>query len=124
MISYLILPRKGAIAETRMPRLPGALVASAHWQWSEGEQPAAIGIRLSTDAYALQDARLLKGRQIHNRPEDLAWAEQKLAWLWQASRAAGPMPPVGESAEGDRLLRAAHRGFAPVGAQPLAACLG
>jgi hypothetical protein len=41
-----------------------------------------------------QDARLLKGRQIHNRPEDLAWAEEKLAWLWQASRAAGPIPPV------------------------------
>lgn len=69
-------------------------LASAHWQWSEEEQQTVIGIRLSTDAYALQDARLLKGRQIHNRPEDLAWAEEKLAWLWQASRAEGPMPQV------------------------------
>lgn len=86
--------RKGTIAETRTPRVPCALVASAHWQWSEGEQPTVIGIGLTTDAYALQDARLLKGRQIHNRPEDLAWAEQKLAWLWQASRAEGPIPPV------------------------------
>jgi len=53
-----------------------------------------IGIVLSTDAYQLQDAGLLKTREIRNRPEDLAWAKQKLAWLWQASRAEGPMPPI------------------------------
>jgi len=73
---------------------PCEYVASAHWQWSEGEQPTVIGIVLSTDAYQLQDAGLLKPREIHNRPEDLAWARQKLAWLWQASRAEGTMPPV------------------------------
>jgi len=73
---------------------PCACVASAYWQWSEGEHPTIIGIRLVTDAYELQRAGLLKTREIHNRPEDLAWAKQKLAWLWQASRAKGPMPPV------------------------------
>jgi hypothetical protein len=36
----------------------------------------------------------LNPHEIHNRPEDLAWAEEKLAWLWQASMAAGPMPPM------------------------------
>lgn len=73
---------------------PCAFVASAYWQWSEGEQPTVIGILLSTDAYDLQRAGLLKKGEIHNRPEDLAWAEEKLTWLWQASRAEGPMPPV------------------------------
>ena len=73
---------------------PCALVASSYWQWSEGAQPTVTGIVLSTDAYELQDVGLLNGRQIHNRPEDLAWAEEKLTWLWQASRAEGPMPPV------------------------------
>jgi hypothetical protein len=73
---------------------PCALVASAYWQWSEGEHPTVIGILLSTDAYELQKAGLLKTDKVHNRPEDLAWAEEKLAWLWQASRAEGPMPPI------------------------------
>ena len=73
---------------------PCAFVASAYWQWSEGEQQTVTGIVLSTDAYELQDAGLLEMRQIHNRPEDLAWAEEKLLWLWQASRAEGSMPPV------------------------------
>jgi len=71
-----------------------ACVASAYWQWSEEEHATVIGIRLVTDAYELQRAGLLKTREIRNRPEDLAWARQKLAWLWQASRAEGPMPPV------------------------------
>ena len=33
-------------------------------------------------------------RRLQQRIEDLAWAEEKLIWLWQASRAEGPMPPV------------------------------
>lgn len=73
---------------------PCALVASVSWQWSEGEYPTVIGIWLVADAYELERAGLLKTSEIHNRPEDLAWAEEKLAWLWQASRAEGPMPLV------------------------------
>lgn len=73
---------------------PCALVASACWQWSEGDHPTVTGILLRTDAYDLKRAGLLKTDQVHNRPEDLAWAKQKLTWLWQASRAAAPMPPI------------------------------
>jgi hypothetical protein len=49
---------------------------------------------LSTEAYALREARLVKAGEIRNRPEDIAWAKRKIEWLWQASRAGGVMPPI------------------------------
>lgn len=73
---------------------PCEYVASIHWEWSEGDDPAIIGIALSTEAYALRDARLIKASEIRNRPEDIAWAKRKIEWLWQASTAGGAMPPI------------------------------
>jgi len=74
---------------------PCELVASVHWIWTEEGNPEITGIGLSTDAYALHRAGLIKNRKdLHNRSEDLAWAKQKLAWLWQASTASGAMPPI------------------------------
>ena len=73
---------------------PCEYVASAHWEWAEEGEPTIIGIALSTDAYALRDARLIKAAEIRNRPEDIAWAKEKIEWLWQASTAVGVMPPI------------------------------
>jgi len=73
---------------------PCEYVASAHWKWSEGDDPAIVGIVLSTDAYALRDTRLIKAGEFHNRSEDITWAKKKIEWLWQASRARGTMPPI------------------------------
>ncbi|OGG45724.1 MAG: hypothetical protein A3F84_18420 [Candidatus Handelsmanbacteria bacterium RIFCSPLOWO2_12_FULL_64_10] len=73
---------------------PCEYVASAHWKWAEEGEPAIIGIALSTDAYALRDARRIKAGEIHNRPEDIVWAKGKIEWLWQASTAGGTMPPI------------------------------
>jgi len=73
---------------------PCEYVASIHWEWSEGNDPVIIGLALSTEAYALRDARLVKAGEIHNRPEDIAWAKGKIEWLWQASTVGGTMPPV------------------------------
>jgi hypothetical protein len=66
---------------------PCEYVASAPWKWAEEGEPTIIGIALSTDAYALRDARLIKAGEGHNRPEDIAWAKRKIEWLWQASTA-------------------------------------
>lgn len=73
---------------------PCEYVASAHWVWAEGDDPTITGIALSTDAYALRDARLIKASEGHNRPEDIAWAKRKIEWFWQASTVGGKMPPV------------------------------
>ena len=73
---------------------PCEYVASAHWLWSEGDDPTITGIALNTDAYALQEAKLLKRSEIHNRSEDITWAKQKIEWLWQASTASGALPPI------------------------------
>jgi hypothetical protein len=70
-----------------LPMIAGAFskpceyVATATWGW-EDEQITHIA--LETDAYALSDHE--KGtrhsRKFHNRPEDVAWATEKIAWLF------------------------------------------
>jgi len=72
-------------------------VGTATWKW-EGEQ--VVGISLGTDAYNLADQRqdVLSRRDygdwinIHNRPEDLDWAEWKIRWLFE--QAGLLCPPV------------------------------
>ena len=54
---------------------PCEYVASVSWGW-EGE--TITHLLLSTDAYALGS-----GKQNHNRPADLAWAKQKIRWLYK-----------------------------------------
>ncbi len=67
---------------------PCGFVGTATWKW-EGEQIVAVS--LGTDAYDLADqrpeifARKAGGEwiNIHNRPEDLEWAEEKVRWLFE-----------------------------------------
>jgi len=67
---------------------PCGFVGTATWKW-EGEQ--VVGISLGTDAYDLADQRpdIFSRRgegewiSIHNRSEDLDWAEAKIHWLFE-----------------------------------------
>jgi len=68
---------------------PCSYVASVSWGW-EGERITHLG--LSTDAYELSDL-LGEGRYaLHNRPEDLVWAECKVRQLFQL--AGVRIPPI------------------------------
>jgi hypothetical protein len=74
---------------------PCGFVGTATWKW-EGEQVVAIS--LETDAYDLADQRPeICARKtsadwisIHNRPEDLEWAEGKVRWLFQQASVICP----------------------------------
>jgi hypothetical protein len=76
---------------------PCGFVGTATWKW-EGEQ--IIAISLGTDAYDLADHRPeLFARQsgenwfsIHNRTDDLEWAEAKIRWLFE--KAGVPCPTI------------------------------
>ena len=62
-------------------------VGTATWEW---EDKYIVAISLGTDAYDLADHRpetfaRKTGKDwigIHNRPEDLQWAEEKVHWLF------------------------------------------
>jgi hypothetical protein len=70
---------------------PCEYVATATWGW-EDEQ--IIHIVLETDAYALSDRDPVgrHSKAYHNRPEDVAWAKGKIAWLFR--HAGLECPPV------------------------------
>jgi hypothetical protein len=75
---------------------PCSYVASVFWGW-EGER--ITHLCLSTDAYELSDhlgsaeGAQSEGRYaLHNRPEDLAWAETKVRHLFQL--AGVRIPPI------------------------------
>jgi hypothetical protein len=76
---------------------PCGFVGTVTWKW-EGEKIVAIS--LDTDAYDLADHRPEKyGRTtsnsqvcIHNRPDDLLWAERKIRWLFE--QAGVPCPGI------------------------------
>ena len=70
---------------------PCAYVGSCYWHW-EDEQ--ITGLVISTDAYLLRDPRLVTGKELHNRPEDIHWLKQKIEWLWRISEVMWPMPPL------------------------------
>ena len=61
---------------------PCSYAASVCWGW-DGERITHLS--LSTDAYDLSDHEG-EGRHAnayHNRPEDVAWAKEKIGWLFQ-----------------------------------------
>lgn len=78
-----------------IPMTPGAFskpceyVASVHWGW-EGE--TITYLVLSTEAFALSELRDRTWYTGHNRPEDLAWAKQKIHWLF--AQAEVPLLPI------------------------------
>jgi hypothetical protein len=66
-------------------------VGSAHWGWNDAGD-RITHIWLSTDAYDLGDHEGQGRYAYHNRPEDLAWAERKIRWLFD--QAGVPMLPI------------------------------
>ena len=79
---------KGAFAK------PCAFVGGVLWQCSQGKESTVLHLILTTIAYALCEENLVELEAIHNRPDDVSWARQKLIWLWQASVASEEMPPI------------------------------
>jgi hypothetical protein len=61
--------------------------------YSESTQDI-IGFALQTHARPLADRGLLPRKEIENRPEDVAWATQKLVWLWAQAFPAEPPPHI------------------------------
>ena len=61
---------------------PCEFVGTATWGW---EDERITHIALETDAYALSDRDSVgqHSKAYHNRPEDLAWATEKIAWLFR-----------------------------------------
>ena len=51
-----------------------------------------IGFTLQTHAYSLANHSLIRRDDIENRPEDVAWATQKLVWLWAQAFPTEPPP--------------------------------
>jgi hypothetical protein len=83
---------------------PCAFVAAVHWRWSEdSDAPQITGLNLATTAYALRDRwrrqpdRAYPEPNFTNRPEDLAWARDKIRWLFHA--AGVPLPPIHTTTE-------------------------
>jgi len=72
-------------------------IGTATWKWDDDR---IIAISLSTDAYELADHRpqifsrtaVKDWNSIHNRLEDLEWAEQKIHWLFE--QAGLPCPGI------------------------------
>lgn len=49
-------------------------------------------VELETDAYIMQDRMGLTPKQIANRPADLEWCKQKIAWVFD--KMSAPCPPI------------------------------
>jgi hypothetical protein len=74
---------------------PCEYVGSAHWKWDED---CIAGLEIETTAYALADQfserytslneppRGDNRRTIQNRDEDIAWLQEKVAWLFREAR--------------------------------------
>jgi hypothetical protein len=73
---------------------PGArVVAKSMLLFSEAAQDI-IGFTLQTDASTLADQDLIAATDVENRAEDVAWATQKLVWLWAQAFPTEPPPSI------------------------------
>ena len=68
---------------------PCSYAASVCWGW-EGER--ITHLFLSTDAYDLSDHHKPGRYEYHNRPGDIAWAKEKIDWLFRQSDVL--LPPI------------------------------
>ena len=75
------------------------VVAKSMLLFSEAAQDI-IGFTLHTDASTLADQDLIATTDVENRAEDIAWATQKLVWLW--AQAFHDEPPPSIKLEWDR----------------------
>ena len=74
---------------------PCFYVASVGWRWHEDETgPHIVGLQLSTDAGDLTRGQAVRGRaaSYRNRPPDVAWATEKIKWLF--AQAGIECPPI------------------------------
>lgn len=79
---------------------PCEYVASVQWGWEgsmehsarDSPTPTITHLRLATDAYAWSEFHDHTRYTGHNRPEDLAWAQEKIRWLF--SQANVPLLPI------------------------------
>ncbi len=68
-------------------------LATCYWVWSHEQQDIAL-VQVNTKAYGLIDDGIIRAYQAQNRAEDVAWAKQKIAWLWQQAGIADPLPEI------------------------------
>ena len=72
---------------------PGArVVAKSMLLFSEADHEI-VGFTLHTDASTLANQDLIASSEVENRPEDVAWATQKLVWLWAQAFPDATTPP-------------------------------
>jgi hypothetical protein len=53
-----------------------------------------VGFTLQTHAHFLSNRGLIGRDELENRPEDIAWATQKLDWLWAQAFPTEPPPYI------------------------------
>ena len=82
---------------------PCEFVGTATWGWT-GER--ITHMELETEAYALRDrhraASVREQQAYRDRPDDVAWAAAKVAWLFSLARMECPPIKVGEEHNGDQ----------------------
>ena len=69
----------------------------ATFYWSSSDPDLELNeITLCTEAQALLSDNLIRheGKEFQNRPEDVAWAQQKLNWLWRQTFPSLALPKV------------------------------
>jgi hypothetical protein len=73
---------------------PGArVVAKSMLLHSESAQDI-VGFTLHTDASTLMNQDLMASSEAENQAEDVAWAAQKLVWLWAHAFPDAPPPQI------------------------------
>ena len=66
-------------------------VATALWEWNSNEaDPRIVAVRVCTRAYAPRDRDQGSPDHYENRPEDLAWAIDKVCWLFEQAGVSCP----------------------------------
>jgi hypothetical protein len=78
---------------SRLTKQDAVGLAQAMLIYSESAQDI-IGFSLQTRASRLAARGLLPRKEIENRPEDVAWATQKLVWLWAQAFPTEPPPYI------------------------------
>jgi hypothetical protein len=68
-------------------------LATCYWVWSHEQQDIVL-VQLNTKAYGLVLDGIIRDYKAENRPEDVAWAKQKIAWLWQQAGITDPLPEI------------------------------
>lgn len=77
---------RGAFAQ------PCGFVGTCWWGWGGEQDEEITHLRVTTDAYDLGDKYNLSGKDIHNRPEDIEWAKEKIESAFETANV--PMPPI------------------------------